>query len=153
VKGNLERLQTSLDFTLEGAAGGPPTLSWLGPCAWTANELLAAAGTPPRPRGEFERACDLLAAFLDGGPRTSREVWSLAQEHKLSERTLRRAKRELEVLSKRMYVGDEQLSYWLRSWQEVPAPAAAADGPDDLEKWLAPLREKYPPPTPLDEWD
>jgi hypothetical protein len=35
--------------------------------------------------------------------------------------------------------------------QKLPQPAAGADDPNDLEEWLAPLREQYPPATPLDD--
>jgi len=41
--------------------------------------------------------------------------------------------------------------YWLLPGQRVPARALPAGDTPNLEQWLAPLREKYPPSTPLDD--
>jgi hypothetical protein len=38
------------------------------------------------------------------------------------------------------------VTYWLLPGQKLPDAATP-----DLEQWLAPLREKYPPATPLDD--
>ena len=74
-----------------------------------------------------------------------------AQENNLSDRTIDRAKKELTVRS--VFVGrrGDRVSYWLLPHQELPDTVAAEDVPPDLEQWLAPLREKYPPSTPLDD--
>jgi hypothetical protein len=92
-----------------------------------------------------------LAAFLEKGPRTSREVWNAGREQGLPERTLRRAKRELGVTSQRVYADGQNLSYWLLPGQKLPDGVTGADDENSLEQWLAPLREKYPVGTPLDE--
>jgi hypothetical protein len=83
-------------------------------------------------------------------PAASQEIWEQAQKRGLTVRTLNRAKQELEVRSVRVTVDGAPCSYWLLPGQELPADVARDAGPD-LEPWLKPLREKYPPPTPLDD--
>jgi hypothetical protein len=150
VKNNLAPPQPSLTYTVTPDESGAPTLSWLGPTDWTADRLLAS-GAGAAAATERGRAGDFLAALLADGPRTSREVWEAAQEQDLSERTIERAKRELAVRS--MLVGREatRLSYWLLPGQQLPDTIPPEDAPPDLEPWLAPLREQFPPSTPLDE--
>jgi hypothetical protein len=150
VKNNLAPRQPSLAYEMVHAPAGPPTLSWLGPAAWTADELVAAAarGSARRRR---ERARELLEEFLAQGPRTSREVWDWARRHGLAERTLNRAKKDLGIRAQLVCEGSQRRTYRLLPLQEVPAPAAAADADDSLEPWLQPLRERFPPSTPLDE--
>ena len=104
VKNNLAPAQPSLAYRVAPHEDGPPTLSWLGRPAWTADQLLAgrpSTGHAP----QRDRAVDFLTAFLADGPRTSREVWAAAQEQGLSERTIERAKHELAVRSVRVYIG------------------------------------------------
>lgn len=150
VKNNLAPPQPSLAYVITPNESGPPTLSWAGPTAWTADQLLASgAGMAPATRRD--RACDFLAAYLADGPRTSREVWSAAREQELSRRTLERAKQELAVRSVRVYEGGKPRSYWLLKGQQLPDRVSPADAPSDLEPWLAPLRKRFPPSTPLDE--
>jgi hypothetical protein len=108
----------------------------------------AARGSVRRRR---ERAGELLQEFLAQGPRTSREVWDWARRHGLAERTVNRAKKDLKVRAQLVCEGSQRRTYWLLPLQEVPAPAAAADADDSLEPWLQPLRERFPPSTPLDE--
>jgi hypothetical protein len=131
--------------------GAPPALDWAGPSPWTADGLLtAAARARPavRPR---DRARHFLTAFLKGGPRTTRQVWEAARHERLTRRTLRRAKGELDIRSARVWAGGRRLSYWLLPGQPLPPGAAPEAAPPDLEEWLAPLREQYPPSTPLDD--
>lgn len=99
--------------------------------------------------GQRGQARDFLQALLRGGPRSAREVWEEGQKQGLSERTLRRAKRELAVRSAVAWPNGVRQSYWLLAGQELPAELRGLS--DDLEDLLRPLREKYPPRTPLDE--
>jgi hypothetical protein len=149
VKNNLAPPQPSLAYQLLAGDGGPPTLSWLGPSPWAADQLLARHGPPP-PASPRDRARDFLTTFLEAGPRTSRDIWAEAQRLDLTEHTLRRAKHDLEVRSERVWAGGRRLSYWLLPGQQLPADEAAKDE-YDLEPWLAPLREQFPPSTPLDD--
>ena len=82
---------------------------------------------------------------------TTRALWALAQEQGVSWRTLRRARRVLKIRYERVWADGQRLSYWLLPGQQLPAGAQADADPGDLEEYLAPLREKLPPPNPLDE--
>jgi hypothetical protein len=150
VKNNLAAPQTSLAFEVLAQAGGPPTLTWIGPSDWTADDLLAASPpTPSRPLPR-DQAGEFLRSLLADGPRTSREVWAAAQQHNLAERTLNRAKRDLAIRSVRVFLNDIPRTYWLLPGQALP-PRAPPDAVPDLEEWLGPLREQFPPFTPLDD--
>jgi hypothetical protein len=144
-KNNLAPPQPSLSYAVTGTEGATPTLSWLGACPWTANELVATvkSATKGSPR---EQACDFLLDFLSKGPRTSREVWTASQEHRLAKRTLDRAKEDLDIRSVWVAGDGSPLSYWLLPHQQAPV-----DEESDIEPWLAPLRKRFPPPTPLDD--
>jgi hypothetical protein len=151
LKNNLAAPQPSLSFSFSDPAEVAPTLTWHGRCAWDADGLLAGAlrgSALTRPR---QRARDFLVANLEDGPRTSRELWELAQEQGLSERTLDRARIELQARTQRVFVDGKVVSYWLLPGQELPAGVAPETNPHDLEPWLAPLRERFPAPTPLDD--
>jgi hypothetical protein len=150
VKNNLAPAQPSLAYVVTPHATDPPTLSWLGTTTWTADQLLASAKST-LPNAQRDRACDFLTLFLADSPRTSREVWAAARDRDLSERTIERAKKDLSIRSVRVYAQDKRTSYWLLPGQEMPDTVKAQDVPPDLEQWLAPLREQYPPSTPLDE--
>lgn len=92
-----------------------------------------------------------LTEFLRDGPRATRDIWQAALSRDLTEHTLRRAKTELEIRSARTWADGKRLSYWLLPDQKLEGSPANDDGACDLEEWLAPLREKYPPATPLDD--
>jgi hypothetical protein len=152
VKNNLGPPQPSLTFAIEPADPERPMVKWLGPSTLTADDLLGrrvGGSSTWRPR---DRACEFLTAALAEGPRTSRDLWELARKEGLSERTLNRAKQELGIRSVWLGALGRPLSYWLLPGQELPAEVSAEVSLPDLEPWLAPLREKYPPPTPLDDW-
>jgi hypothetical protein len=150
MKNNLAPAQPSLAYVVTPDESGLPTLSWIGPTEWSADQLLgngASAGAAT----EFGRACEFLNNFLADGPHTSREVWAAALEQDLSERTIERAKRELAIRSVQRREEGKRLSYWLLHGQTLPHKVQAEEAPPDLEAWLAPLRERFPPSTPLDE--
>jgi len=143
VKNNLGPRQPSLAFRIEGGAGQPPSLTWLGPSPLTADDLVRAArAAPAEPR---DRAGDFLKAFLQGGPRTTREIWPAAVKEGHTKRTLQRARKELSISSERRWEDNKWVTYWVPPTHELPLIN------DELEKLLTPLREQYPPPTPLDE--
>jgi hypothetical protein len=96
-------------------------------------------------------AREFLAAFLEGGPRSSREVWTEAQKHDFTVPTLYRARQELKIRSQRVRADGQLLSYWLLPLQELPDSVLPDEAPPSLEPWLAPLRELFPPPTPIDD--
>jgi hypothetical protein len=99
-------------------------------------------------RGE---ARAFLLAFLRGRPRPAGEVCAESRKLGLSERTLKRAKQDLGIRSADAYCDGVKRSYWLMPGQELPAGLRGPAVLGELEEWLAPLREKYPSRTPLDE--
>jgi hypothetical protein len=138
-----------LAYEIVAAGGEAPAVDWIGERAWKADELLEIRKPPPlSPR---ERARDFLEEFLKDGPRTSREIWQAARKLDFSKRTLKRAREELEISSRRVYQDLAPISYWLLPGQKLPADIPQAQIEADLEELLKPLREKYPPPTPLDD--
>jgi hypothetical protein len=151
LKNNLGPPQPSLAFTVVAQGNAPAIPSWLGPVAWTAQQLLARKGPVLPSLRPCDRACDFLADALEEGPRTVRELWPLAQAQGLTERTLQRAKQQLEIRTVRVRVDGKHICYWLLPGQDLPDSVPPDAVPPDLEPWLAPLREKYPRPTPLDD--
>jgi hypothetical protein len=151
VKNNLAPPQPSLAFTMLTQPSGPPALSWLGPSPWSADQLVAGGAPMLPPISALDRARDFLESVLEKGALTSREIWTLAQEQGLADRTIQRAKQELDIRSVRVRLEGKQLSYWLLPGQQMPASVPPEAVPPDLEEWLAPLRKAYPPATPLDD--
>jgi hypothetical protein len=150
VKNNLAPPQPSLAFTVE-TTEGCPRLCWQGTSPLSSDQLLVPG--PPsdavRPR---DLARNFLADFLGDGPRTSRELWQEAQQVGLSERTLYRARKDLRVVIQRVARNHQILNYWLLPGQQIPKEERASPDIPDLEEWLAPLRQQFPPATPLDEF-
>lgn len=152
VKNNLAPRQPSLVYqTTQTQPGMPATLSWLGTSALSADDLLARASRSSPVVQLRDRAREFLLTVLDQEPRTARDIWKLAREQGLSERTLKRAKRELDIRSVRVCREQAITSYWLLPGQELPPSVAAHVAGSNLEPWLAPLRARFPPSTPLDD--
>lgn len=149
VKNNLAGPQPSLAFAVHPAHGGGP-LEWLGTSPLSADQLLLPAAPEPVAH-PCDRARSFLEELLRHGPRTTHEVWGAGRELGLSERTLQRAMRELEIRSVPVYADGKRVCYWLLPGQQLPADVPAAARLQDLEDLLGPLREKYPPLPPLDE--
>jgi len=55
------------------------------------------------------------------------------------------------VRTARVWADGKRLSYWLLPGQKLPETVCKEDESTDLEPWLGPLREQFPPATPLDE--
>jgi hypothetical protein len=145
VKNNLAPRQPSLGFDLCPRPGAPPELVWQGESPLTADELLG--GNRPGPdRSPRDRAQAFLQAFLQAGPRPTREIWEAAQHEHFSKRTLQRASEELSIRSQWIHQDGVPRCYWLLPGQSAPLPA-------DLEEWLRPLLDQYPPPDPLAQDD
>ncbi len=145
VKNNLAVPQPSLAYEVVSGEGGQPALSWAGPSRWTADELLAADQKRPAPAPQRDRACEFLADFLKGGPRTVREVWAAAQEQGLSEHTLRRARKELAIRSRKVWQGEVQNNYWLLRGQTLEGIVPHGEDLDEWDRWVAEQEKKYPP--------
>jgi hypothetical protein len=151
VKNNLAAAQTSLAFEIQTSGSGQQILSWQGESVLSADQLLLAAGHAALPSSARAEAAEFLAEFLFEGPKTSREIWEAAEQRQLSQRTINRAKEDLQIRSKRIWLDGRQISYWLLKGQELPETVPSEVRPVDLEPWIGPLRREFPPPTPLDD--
>jgi hypothetical protein len=149
VKNNLAPPQPSLAFRLDGQPAQTPSLLWLGPSALSCNQLLAGH----RRAAARDDASRFLAAFLAQGPRSSREVWTAAQEQGLSERTLKRAKRRLGLRSQKASRDGVTQWYCLLPSQKLAADPEPPSQTPNLDAYLAELERKHPPATPLDDDD
>lgn len=148
-KNNLAEPQPSLAYELQPQPRGPPTLVWLGPTAWTANQLLAALESKPCPKRD--RAGAFLVNFLRDGPQESRAVWAAAQREGITVTTLRRAKKKQCIRSERVVRDGVQRTYWLLESHQPPAGDASSSITPDLAQFFAEMEKKYPRPCPLDE--
>jgi hypothetical protein len=148
LKNNLAPPQPSLAFEIQPTEAGPPALAWLGQTDLTADTLLTDARPQAHPR---DSARQFLLEMLHDGPRTARDLWQRAVIEGLTRRTLQRARSDLDIRSVRVHEGGKTICYWLLPGQQLPPEAQADSAQPDLEPWLAPLRERFPPSTPLDE--
>ena len=121
VKGSVSDIQPSLAFRIERAESGALTLTWQGTSPLSADQLLAGAATAGLKLRPRERATQLLEEFLAGGVRTGDEVWEFMKKNRLAERTVKRAKEDLEIVSRTVYLDGKRTSYWLLPSQELPA--------------------------------
>jgi hypothetical protein len=151
LKNNLAARQPSLAYAVQAPNSAQAAVTWLGPSSLSADQLAGSAGLRPLLPTPRDRAKEFLSQVLAAGPRTSRDIWPLAEEQNLAEATLHRARQELGIRNVRVWLDGRLVSYWLLKGQELPASVPPEAVPPDLEPWLAPLREKYPPPTPLDD--
>src|SRR5262249_41069485 len=138
--------QPSLAYRVQLREDGHPLLTWLGPHPSIADDLIVGpkARSPVRP---VHLAREFLRTFLAEGPRTPREIWPAAQDRGFTRRTMRRAKRQEKISTLGASVDGRPGSHGALPGQKRPADDTLAD----LEPWLAPLREQFPPPTPLDD--
>jgi hypothetical protein len=108
-KNNLAVMPASLDFRIERTNTGLPLIHWLGPVAWTADDLVQA----DRHRGEaVPRAVRFLQSQLAQGTRPRQALVEEAQQEGISFRTLERAKAELGVVSRQRREGGRNVWYW-----------------------------------------
>ena len=104
VKCNLARDPTGLAYELRPADNGTAVVAWeRDPVTTKADDALALFPRKRGPEPETQReAARWLRSALANGPRRARELYKEAwDEHKISERTLDRAKAELGVKSAR----------------------------------------------------
>jgi putative DNA primase/helicase len=144
-KNNLAARQPSLAYEVAAGPGSEPELRWHGEVDWSAARVLEHRR--PRPAGRRDEATAFLRSFLADTPKTSRQVWAAAAKLGLTESTLRRAAAKIPLTYHNVWLDDDRLTYWLLPGQTPPP----ADPATDLEPWLAPLRERYPAASPLDE--
>ena len=121
VKSNLAAPAPSLVFGLEPAENGAVRVSWKGESTLDASALLSAP-TDPEERSVLQEAKDLLRDVLSEGLVPASEVKQEARSADISERTLKTAKRELGVVTRREgEAGKRGGGRWV--WELPPAPA------------------------------
>lgn len=99
-KSNLSKPAPSLSFSLEDAANGAARVVWGGESPLDASQLLAAPPDGEVRTAETE-AKNFLRELLADGPVPVEEVFEEARSARIAEKTLRRAKTTLGVVSER----------------------------------------------------
>lgn len=98
-KNNLTMQPKSLTYSLEEAENGAVKVVWTGESDLSASDLLQTFGeTEPEVRGEAEQ---FLLSLLEDGPVPSEEIFKAAKTARISESTLRRAKKKLRAVAER----------------------------------------------------
>jgi hypothetical protein len=121
-KHNLARRPPTLGYRIVESAAGQPVVEWTGEVEVTADGLCKPALAALKAK---DRAVDWLKRELAGGPRKTAEVYAAAAEAGIPERTLERAKKELEVHSHRHYDYKENCGEWYWYDGDAPWPADA----------------------------
>lgn len=123
-KTNLDVPQPSLAYAITRHASGHAVIDWQGQVTWTADDLLG--GNTRRDRLRL-RACEVLADLLKSGPRPADEVTEAAKQRGVSERTLRRAREDLQVESEFVGTYQQHRYWWLLPGQELPDSVMSPD--------------------------
>jgi hypothetical protein len=111
-KSNLGPHPKSLAYTIE-PAGDVSMIGWIGECDLGPDDILAKPKGKPGPKGEaLSNAMAFLEKALADGPKEADEVekWALAEG--ISLKTLRRAKKEMGVVSELHGFGQEGKWFW-----------------------------------------
>ena len=124
VKGNLAPPQPSLAFRLEGTPEGGVRVAWMGASEYTAAALLAA---PPEDRSALDEAKALLVEILASGPRPSKDAQREAREAGVNDRTLRRAREALGVVTAKVGKPGDRGQHWTWGLPGAETPSAAAN--------------------------
>jgi hypothetical protein len=133
--------------------GGAPTLSWLGPVAVTAEELVGVArrrGPAPVKR---RSAAVFLTELLAGGPLKVRDIWERVVKEGLSPKTVRNARDELRIISRPVVENGIRASYWLLPGQRLPGEDKPDAEMDEIDRQLREMSQMFPPKTPLEDDD
>jgi hypothetical protein len=104
-----------------------PSIEWLGTCDYTAMQLLSAVASAigPASASALDTACAFLRAALASGPRLANEVLDAARAARISEATLNRARKQLNVQTRRDGFGGP----WVWALPPSGEPAFSAGSP------------------------
>jgi hypothetical protein len=151
-KNNLAALQPSLVYALGTPGPGVPSpVSWVGTSPLTAADLLEPFRQADRRPSPRDLGVELLLDALKDGPQTTQELWKMLDEHGVPRSAMPGIRAQLRIRSRRIGADACTLTYWLLPGQELPAHPPPKSIDDELEPWIAPLRDRYPQPTPLDD--
>jgi hypothetical protein len=137
-KTNLGGPAPSLGFRPTTDAAGRTVVEWTGPSDVSADDLFERLPGPLRPR---DRASDWLRRELSGGPRKAAELLATAAEAGIPEKTLRRAKADLNAETHLVHGEAERAWYWYD-----PTAPWPADAPFPRPTGLDPLPDLEPLP-------
>lgn len=150
-KCNLTAPPPTLAFRVLDEPAGHARIDWLGPTPHSADDIvLTPAALPaeaPRPAVAF------LQDLLRAGPLPRDRIISLGRAQDLSQRTLERAKAELNIHSSVQHEHGHNVWHW-----SLPRPSDPADTPHDLfglaatqdpEPTTDPCQEEEPPDSSL----
>jgi hypothetical protein len=121
------------------------------PVDLTADDLTATENEPPVRVKEVERAAGFLREMLAGGPVAANELEERAEQVGLSNRTLKRAKKDLGVRSSKSRDSEDGRWYW-----RLPGPEPTS-GPDPegeilgTDGFLGPLADEKQQPDESEE--
>jgi len=102
IKSNLAPKSVSQAYSFDPHEG----FKWLGACDATDSE---AMGKKPKTESQMDRAVSFLKRFLGGVPMLATDLMEMADEEGISEKTLKRAKSALGVISRK--TGEQW--YWI----------------------------------------
>jgi AAA domain len=138
-KSNLSTPPATLGYRIERTPQGQPRIAWAGTVDVSADELVLAPRG--RPGEALATAVNFLGELLRKGPASREEIFRKARGAAISDRTLIRAKQQLQVVSQQCWRKEENLYYWC-----LPEDAAryTPDNWDDSEhrRQLAMNRER-----------
>jgi hypothetical protein len=119
-KSNVAGDVPSLGYRVKADPANRPVVEWAGAANLSADALGAPPEAPLRAR---DRAADWLRAQLAGGPRRATELYAAAAEAGIPDRTLERAKAQLDLRSQQLAREDVREWYWYDP--EAPWPKDA----------------------------
>ncbi len=93
-KTNLGPMPETLEYTIVDDGTGQGVFSWMGQADISADDLLVQ---PTEHKGAREEAKDFLMRMLEEGDRPAKEIWDAARAEGISEKTLKRAKADLNI--------------------------------------------------------
>lgn len=109
-KSNLGVLPATLAYRIGQNAAGIARIEWTGPIELASDELLGSTG---RERGDaIDEAVAFLQELLARGPVSRESVFRQAHGVGIAERTLKRAKQTLGVVSRQRFEDGRNLWYW-----------------------------------------
>lgn len=132
MKSNLAQPAPSLAFTLEEADNGAVRVVWQGGTDLDAAKLLATSAAKEEGDASSE-ATEFLQDLLRDGPVFSKRVWDEARDLKISEPTLKRAKKSLGVEAVRESVAGEGRGAGRWMW-ELPRLGAQPQEVQDVQR-------------------
>ena len=98
-------------------------------------------------------AVAFLTELLAGGPVKVRDIWDRVLKEGRSPHTVRDARKDLGIQSRKVTEDGREVTYWLLSGQRLPGEDKPEAEMDPLERRLKELVEMYPPKTPLEDDD